>query len=275
MKKTLIAAAALVAMVGCNKSLIESPAVDANEFGTINLGVSASTEMVVTKAVTTEADLTDYEITLKKDGTVKWTKTYTEVSADESLWKVPAGNYSVLVENVTVDEVYDETHTKGQVRVSGEEDVVVYPGIASPCEVNCTPKNSKVSFLYTEAFKNVFDVEDEATAVTVTDGTKNFTMKMSEAVEGLDKAALDAAFYEPSELTWELKIKNGKGELKTYTSKVTTKIATWTHVTFNTGDVNGTINVTITVNDKIENVENLTATLDPVTDGNVDTEAQN
>ncbi len=271
MKKTLIAAAALVAMVGCNKSLIESPAVDANEFGTINLGVSASTEMVVTKAVTTEADLTDYEITLKQDGTVKWTKTYTEVSADESLWKVPAGNYSVLVENVTVDEVYDETHTKGQVRVSGEESVVVYPGIASSCTVECTPQNSKVSFLYTEKFAEVFQVN--TAAVKVTDGTKEFDMTMMQIADPLDKENLDAAYYEPKELTWTLNIKNKNGETgddKTYTSKVTTKKATWTHVTFDTGDTTGTINVTITVNGEITATETITAVLDPMDDSIVE-----
>lgn len=51
MKKTIIIAAALVAMTACNKNLIEVSSVDG--FGYINLGVSADTELVVTKAENT------------------------------------------------------------------------------------------------------------------------------------------------------------------------------------------------------------------------------
>ena len=67
MKKTIIAAAALVAMVGCNKGIIETPTAEA-ELGYINLGVNTDTEMVVNKGITTEAYLSGYNITLKKYG---------------------------------------------------------------------------------------------------------------------------------------------------------------------------------------------------------------
>ncbi len=271
MKKTLIAAAALVAMVACNKNLIESPVAQSNEFGFINLGVSADTEMVVTKGITTEADLTDYEITLKKDDAKVWTKTYAEVTeAGDAIWKVAAGNYSVLVENITTAEVYDGTHEKGQVRVSGESSVVVYPGISSSCTVECTPQNSKVSFLYTEKFAQVFQVS--TAALNVTDEAKAFDMEMMQVAEELDKNSLDAAYYEPTVLTWTLNIKNMNGETgddKSYSSTVTTKKATWTHVTFDTGDTTGTINVTITVNGEITTTETITAVLDPMDDKNV------
>ena len=54
MKKAFFLAAALVAMVGCNKTIIESPVSD---YRYISLGVSADTEMVATKAIETEDDL--------------------------------------------------------------------------------------------------------------------------------------------------------------------------------------------------------------------------
>ncbi len=262
MKKILIAAAALAAMVGCNKTLIETPVTESAEYGYIALGISADAEMVVTKGISTDVDLTGYNITLSKDGVKQWTKEYNDAMS-ETNWKVSAGNYSVYVENISTSEVYDEAHPKGQVRISGETPVVVYPGISSACTVACTPQNSKVSFLYTDNFSQVFQVP--TAAVNVTNGAKAFNMTMQK-VSDLDKDTLDAAYYEPSSLTWTLNIKNknGAGENKTYSSTVTTKKATWTHVTFDTGNTTGTINVTITVNGEITATETITAVLDPM-----------
>ena len=48
MKKTIILAAALVAMTACNKSIIETSN-PADGYGFIELGITADTEMVVTK----------------------------------------------------------------------------------------------------------------------------------------------------------------------------------------------------------------------------------
>ena len=47
MKKIMIAAAVLAALTACNKTLIEGPMAD-SEYGYINLGVTADTEMEVT-----------------------------------------------------------------------------------------------------------------------------------------------------------------------------------------------------------------------------------
>ncbi len=258
MKKTIIAAAALVAMVSCNKSIIDSSNAN-SKFGYINLGVSAETEMVTTKGETPVYN--DYTVTLKKDGVVEegWPKVYSAIT--ESDWKVPSGNYTVEVENISADAVYTKIE-KGEALINGKKDVVVYPGIASPCHVECKVQNSKISFLYTEEFETVFQVETAAT--TVTDGDKSFSMDLTKA--GADVTPSDAAFYNPGELTWTLVIKNrngADGEEKTYTSKVTTKAAYWTHVTFSTGSTDGSINVTINVDGTIT-TETINAVLDPM-----------
>ena len=91
MKKTIIMAAVLVAMVGCNKSIIESPVAD-SDYGYINLGVTAETEMVLTKGIITEADLAGYKVNLLKDGMQLdgWPKAYSSIT--DANWKVPAGS---------------------------------------------------------------------------------------------------------------------------------------------------------------------------------------
>lgn len=251
MKKTIIAAAALVAMVGCNKGIIETPTAEA-EFGYINLGVNTETEMVVTKGIITEEDLTGYNITLKKDGEVQWTYDYAE-AADDALWKVPAGNYSVYVENLDLKEAY--ATDKGVVRVSGETAVTVTAGIATSCPVTCTPQNSMVSFITTPDFETVFDnpsvsvEESETRTVDMTIGTTH------------EKE--NAAYFEPGTLVWTLTA-GLAGNTKTYTKEITAVQAKWMQVTFTTGSTNGQINVTITVDGEITETETITAVIDPI-----------
>lgn len=260
MKKTIIIAAALVAMTACNKSLIEvSPA---EEFGTISLGVTTDTEMVVTKGITTSDNLNGYNITLKKDGNVVdgWPKEFGEI--DDADWKVPAGSYSVYVENLTVEEAY--ATDKGTVRVSGETEVTVTAGMSTSCKVECKPQNSMVSFMYSPDFDTVFDeptVKVNADAITV-NGYELEARELNMTV-GTSHEKDNAAYFEVATLTWTLTAKLGQ-DTKTYTKEFTTQQAKWTQVKFTTGSTDGQINVTITVDGQITETHTITATIDPI-----------
>lgn len=267
MKKTIFIAAALVAMTACNKSIIEvSPA---EEFGTINLGITADTEMVVTKGIITEEDLKGYNITLKKEGNVVegWPKEYETI--EDADWKVSAGSYSIYVENLTVEEAYSDT--KGTVRVSGETQVTVTAGISSSCTVACEPQNSMVSFMYSPDFDTVFDepaVQVHADAITVNGFELN--ERDLDMTVGSSHSEDNAAYFEPDNLIWTLTAKLGS-ETKTYSSKFDTQKDKWTQITFTTGSTDGQINVTITVDGEITETHTITATIDPI-DGTVNQE---
>ncbi len=257
MKKTLIAAAALVAMVGCNKTLIESsPAADSN-YGYINLGVSADTEMVVTKGVTTEQDglsLEGYNITIKQAGVALegWPKEYTEIQNADI--KVPAGTYLVEVENFTTDEAHPADE-KGFVRVFGSKKISVKAGVSTPCPVACSPVNTKVSFNYNSKFAEVF------TTPSVKVGTAVRTLGLTMALDSEELA--DAAYFEPEELTWTLTAKNANSEEKTFSKKFTPAYGKWTVITFSVGNTDGSIDITITIDGEITAKENISAVLDP------------
>ena len=251
MKKTIFLAAALVAMTACNKNVIEMT--PSEGFGYIDLGVIADTEMVITKGITTEADLKGYNIILKNSEKTLWTKEF-EVIEDTD-WKVPAGAYSIYVENLTVDETYETD--KGVVRVSGETSVNVTAGVSSACTVACTPQNSKVSFMYTKDFDTVFDTP----SVSVKE-SDNRTVAMTVGESHLEA---NAAYFEEGQLTWALTAELN-GQTKTYTKTFNTVKAKWTQVTFTTGSTDGQINVTITVNGEITEVDTITAVVDPFSD---------
>lgn len=254
MKKTIIMAAVLIAMVGCNKTLIESPVAD-SDYGYINLGVTAETEMVVTKGVNTTADLTGYKVNLLKDGVQVdgWPKAYNELTDKD--WKVPAGAYTVMVYDKArvgnteeINAVYNTSDPtpapiRGSKYIYGSGEVTVLAGEQSAmCNVNCTVQNSAVSFVTTEAFKDVFS----SAAVTVKE--KNGSRQFTPEIESTHDEA-NAVYFEPGTLTWTLTATPKLGGVaKTYSDDIVLPIKQWSQVTFSSGNTDGQINVTITVN---------------------------
>ena len=254
MKKIIIFAAALAALVSCNKSVIVS-SVEADELGFISLGISTSDVMVETKGLTTNADLTNYNITLIDNDTPSeplWTKEYADAQA-ESVWKVAPGTYTIKVENKTMDEVYPDNTSAGEVRIAGQtDDVTVTAGKTSTCTVNCQPVNAKVSFCATNEFLGIFTNP----SVSVTDGTRTVSLGTVGATLG------SAAFYNPGEITWNLTA-TVDGKSKNYSGKLTLVAKQWSKVTFNTSSTNGVIKITIEVNGTMTEV-NESATVDPL-----------
>lgn len=252
MKKIIIFAAALAALVSCNKSVIVS-SVEADEPGFISLGISTSDVMVETKGLATNADLTDYNITIidKSNSTTYWEGDY-EQAKDESVWKVAPGTYTIKVENKSVSEVYPDNTSAGEIRIAGEKDVTVTAGKTSTCTVECQPVNAKVSFCATSDFLSIFS----APSVSVSDGTRN--VSLGTVGEDFGKEA----FYNPGKITWNLTA-TVDGKSKNYSGELTLVAKQWSQVTFNTSSTDGVINITIKVNGTMTEV-NESATVDPL-----------
>ena len=253
MKKIIIFAAALAALVSCNKSVIVS-SVEADEPGFISLGISTSDVMVETKGLAANADLAGYNISLinKDNSQTVWTKVYADAVADADLWKVAPGNYTIEVENKSEKEVYPNNTSAGEIRIAGQTDVTVTAGKTSTCTVECQPVNAKVSFCASSDFLNIFKVP----SVSVTDGTRTVDLGTVGATLG------SAAFYNPGEITWNLTA-TVDGKSKNYSGKLTLVAKQWSKVTFNTSSTNGVISITITVDGNMTEV-NESATVDPL-----------
>lgn len=289
MKKAFFLAAALVAMVGCNKTIIESPVANEADYGYINFDVTADTEMVVTKGMTADDDLNAYRICLYKvevseettneipywagktladnpvaeDGFITIAQARSEDNAE--LWKVPAGSYKIFVENAIENNLYS---SKGSVYLSDEKPVTVYAGLPATVELTCTPKNSKVSFIYTDEFETVFNTDNLSVSVKEDNRTVALTpTHVSEDVSSI-KNYLDAAYFHAGKtLTWTMSVSTTADDAEPveYSSDFTTVEGKWTIVTFSTGTTDGTINVTVMVNGEITETETITYTFKPAT----------
>ena len=252
MKKIIIFAAALAALVSCNKSVIVS-SVEAEEPGFISLGISTSDVMVETKGLTANADLAGYNITLiNKTTSQTWTMEYKDAVADADLWKVAPGTYTIKVENKSESEVYPNNTSAGEIRIAGQTDVTVNAYQTSKCTVECQPVNAKVSFCATSEFFEVFS----AASVSVTNGTRTVALGSVGTSFGAE------AFYNPGEITWNLSAKIGE-TTKQYSGIVTLSAKQWSKVTFGTSSTNGGINITINVNGNMTEDE-VQAPVDPL-----------
>lgn len=274
MKKIIIFAAALAAMTACNKSVLET-ATPSEGFGYINLGISTDTEMVITKAggeETTTPGLSNYMVGLfNSEGTAIWSDdetnikdgyaTYSYVTASEqaNLWKVPAGTYTVKVNDGNATTVYGETNTLGKVRVEGSNTVTVTAGVSSNCQVTCTPANAKISFITTDDFNKVFT--SPSVSLKVKDDAST---NKSYGTLGTSFDSAAQAYFEPVTITWTLSTTISSVS-KTYSNDITLVKAKWTQVTFTTSSTNGSISLNIVVNGNITETINLNVTIDPIT----------
>ena len=256
MKKIIVFAAALAALVSCNKSVIVS-SVEAEEPGFISLGISTSDVMVETKALAANTSLAGYNITLiDKTTSQTWTKEYADAVADADLWKVAPGTYTIKVENKSESEVYPNNTSAGEIRIAGQTDVTVNAGQTSICSIACSPVNAKISFNATSEFLSMF----QGATVSVTGSERTAELGSVTTSFGTE------AFFNPMEVRWTLKARVFS-VAQEYSGVVTLEAAKWSKVTFKTNSTNGIISLEISVNGEITDIILLDVTIDPSTGG--------
>lgn len=249
MKKTIIAATVLVALTACNKSIIEVAPVQ--EYGTISLGVTADTEMVVTKA--TELDATaaaNYIISL--NGSQKsWTKAFSGITDEDRT--MPAGSYTMQAKNISDEEAV--AGNGAMQLVSPVTDVTVAAGNNTPVTLDCKVANSKITVATAAGFSDVFTLGEDP--VVFTAGERNVALTPGAHAEA------EVAWFNVGQVTWTLTAKvNSTNTVKTYTGSFDAAAAKWNQLTFQAG-ADGTISLTITVDETITEVP-VTETINPL-----------
>ncbi len=260
MKKFFVFAAAAAALVSCNKNVFQGTGSE-ELYGSISLGVNAESEMLVTKASTSirGEQLASYNNTLTKieaeENTVVWDhREYSSITD----WKVPAGTYSLEVENYTIEEAGAANEGKGAVRVLGAttENFTVEAGKTTDVAVECTPQNSRLSFAADKAFNSVFSSAN----VTATYDTR--TVELGTPAQ--TQEASTSAYFEPVTVKWTLTATTALGsKQKTFNGTVALQKAKWSQVNFTTSNTDGAINITVSVDGEITEVVSVNETIDP------------
>ena len=272
MKKIMIAAAALVAMTACNKTLIEGPVAD-SEYGYINFGLSSDMEIVDTKA-TVDKEESTYNVYLKKGSAYQWSNggiNYKEYSAiDEADLTVPAAtDYVIEAENYTETEAEAANNSYGDVRVKGTSgQFAVKAGeTTNGVTVHCTPVNAKVTVGFAEDFLSVFTDAQ----VTLIDGSRQLVMtpatvtKENETYKHTTAETTSIAYFNVDNgvLSWSITARVGNIE-KTYSKTFEVEANKWNMITFKAGK-DGNILFSITADTGITDAKPITPEVDPLT----------
>lgn len=274
MKKIMIAAAALVAMTACNKTLIEGPMPD-SEYGYINFGLSSDIEIVDTKAATTvEKNNSTYNVYLKKDGDYQWSNNYKEYSEiTEADLKVPAGAYVIEAENYTEAEAESANGGYGDVRVKGTSGYITVTAGATTQKVtvNCTPVNAKVTVGFADGFTTTFT----SATVKLIDGTRNLTMSNLATVQSSGEGNsvtythttennTSVAYFnvDNDTLSWSIEA-TVDNKSKVFNGTFTVQANKWNMITFKAGK-NGNITFDISADTSISESVNINQEVDPL-----------
>lgn len=283
MKKTLIAAVALVAMAGCNKTLIETPE---SEFGYIDFGISADTEMsVTTRAAVSQEALNSYYVTLMKVGesgsqdTNVWGSSKQFSSILDTDKKVQTGSYYIVVENKAADACHP-ANAVGEKHIYGKGTAVALTaGGTATLSAAASVINSKVTVEYTEQFSSTFKSASVVVSLAGDTGGRSYSFTSSNKGHEDAKAAYFPADTKPSDseqyyasLSMKITATVGGGS-KEYTISTSVNRATWAKVTLDSG-VDGTITISISADDAMTEGDVETITICPV-NGSVITLSQN
>lgn len=270
MKKTILIAAVLVAMVSCNKTLIETP-VSESDYGYINLGISADTEMIETKADGDDTReysniaLNTYQIALYNSNDIpvwedEWIM-YNQDNIDNTdLWKVPAGNYSFDVKNMdAADANGTGANNKGQklIGLKSKHQFEVKAGIDNEVTIKCEPINSCVTVAH-----NLSEAVFTNPVIKLTCGTAVYNSMVWGHLEA------NAVYCAPStNVTYELVVTMAADSSikRKYVNEnpITTAIGTWTKIDFTSDTTDGAIKVTIQYTDQFGATQTVTNKIDP------------
>lgn len=141
-----VAFLALSFMLSCTKEVEND-----DDFGYIGISLKADVDMndaTKSPSALPAEDYADYSIMLyDADGGLLWQTTFDIFSADaEDVYKrVPAGTYTVYVENCTAAEAEEGV---GRPRLAGSSTFVVTAGRVTESEVTCSVINARITITY-------------------------------------------------------------------------------------------------------------------------------
>ena len=94
-----------------------------------------------------ESEYADYSVMLYDDnGILMWETSFAAFSANEgNIKRVPAGTYTVYVENCTAEEAEEGI---GRPRLAGSQEFVISAGRTTTATVACTVINAKITIAY-------------------------------------------------------------------------------------------------------------------------------
>lgn len=231
----IVVACMILLMSSCQRD-------DMDGWGYFDLSLSADvgiSEAVRSAEALPQAEYQDYTIMLYKEGILQWETSYAEFVTDpENRYRrVPAGEYTVYVENCTALEAEEGF---GRPRYAGSGIFTVTAGRTAETAVICTMINAKLTLAYAPGLRARFN--PWGLSVADANGRKLVmdVENMSESHETAQVAYCNVAENGEAELTYTL-VATDKDEdmVMRYDVDFTVKAGMWNKVSMTTSEMTG------------------------------------
>lgn len=176
-KRSILILLSLVSFLACTKIGQD----DGYGMFELDLSVDMQIDEAVRSTALDQADFSDYNVSLYREGQMLWKTTYDVLMTDKSYNRVPAGNYTIEVESCTEAEA--ETGY-GRMRLVGSEEFSVVAGRTSSPSVLCEMANARVTLAYDDTFISYF----EFPGASVTNGVRKLAVPELTGEHSLEKA---------------------------------------------------------------------------------------
>lgn len=255
MKKFLSIAFAALLAIACNKN--EMP----TQYGSVKLSIDQGASVFVKSEEPALPEIADDYIVSTTDANSSIVNalsgTYGQIK-DKQI-AIAVGNYSVAAYNITAVEAEEG---RGAQRFFGSKDTEVTVGELSQISFTCKMDNARVSFVFDDTFKQLFnttDVNTPAKIVAHTVANSSRTIEYThEATLAEDDSQIAYFNVDATDATLEFTItalRKSDSQVKTYTKTITLQKQSWHQVTIKAATSQGSADITINVDESIATVE--------------------
>ena len=255
MKKFLSIAFAALLAVACNKNEIPT------QYGSVKLSINQGASVFVKSEDPTLPEIADeYNVSTtdaNSDIVDVLSGTYGQIK-DKQI-AVAVGNYTVSAYNITATAAEED---RGAQRFFGSESIEVKVGELSPISFTCKMDNARVSFVFDDTFKQLFNTTDANTPAKIVANTVVNTDRKIEYTNETTLAEDDPqiAYFNVDAEDATLKftitaLRKSDNQVKNYTKTITLQKQSWHQVTVKAATSQGSADITINIDESIATVE--------------------
>lgn len=253
MKKLALILGTVLCITSCSKDEI------AVEYGSAKLSIEQGASVFVKGTSTTTPASDTYIVYTTKESSRIEELSGTYGSLKDKSITVPVGEYKVEAYNIAEDKAEEG---RGEQRFYGTETLNVTAGNLSNVSLTCKMANARVSFVFDESFKNLFNVNHSTTpAKIVATSAANTSRKITyDNTTTLEENNGQIAYFnvvaDNNALNFEITaVRKSDSQTKTYTQSINLQAQSWHKITIKASATSGQAGIGIVVDEAITSVE--------------------
>lgn len=251
MRNILTLIIACLCFAACSKE--EAP----TQYGNVKLSIEQGAAVFVKSGTSEVSDnYTVATVDADNDAVDALSGTYGSIKDKQIM--VPVGNYTVSAYNIT--ETAAETG-RGAQRFFGSSPLAVTAGDLENISFTCTMDNARVSFVFDNTFKSLFDINNATNPAKVTASSAANSERKIEYNKDATLAEDDSqiAYFNVSQNDATLNftitaVRKSDSAVKTYNKSITLQKQSWHQVTIKAATTSGSADISINVNETVTSV---------------------